>query len=437
MEQQFKQHLQSNFPALFTSKTLLTVSGGVDSMVLLHLFKCLHLEFLVAHCNFQLRGVESDLDEKLVYDYCLKNNLNFYIKSFNTQNYVNLHKVSIQIAARELRYEWFDRLCIENEMDFIATAHHLDDQVETFLINFTRGTGLDGLVGIPEKNGKIVRPLLPFSREEILKYAYENNVIWREDASNASVKYLRNKMRHLVIPTLKEQNDSFLKSFKETLEHLKQRQLLANDALNHFKNICVTSTNDTYVIHLDKVKKFDAFETYLSAYLKAFSFDRPQEIKKIVAAPTGKLLKNHKYTLLKNRETLVLFEDSNNNSAVYVVNSINELDKLPLIINNLEVNEVGVISDKNTIFVDADLLNFPMVLRKRKEGDVFQPFGLNGFKKVSKFFKDEKLSLVEKEEIWILVNGDEQIVWIIGLRADDRFKVTQNTSKIYKLTTNQ
>lgn len=433
----FKQHIEQNFTELLTSKTLLTVSGGVDSMVLLHLFQQLDLNFAVAHCNFQLRSEASDLDEKLVYEYCLENQLCFYSKSFDTASYVSLHKVSIQIGARELRYQWFNDLSIEISADFIATAHHLDDQVETFLINFTRGTGVDGLVGIPEKNGKIIRPLLPFSRDEILKYAHENNITWREDASNASVKYLRNKMRHVIVPVLKNENSAFLKSFQDTLLHLKQTQFLASEAVKHFKKQCILSHNGVFTIDLEKTKVFENSFIYLTSFLKEFYFDKPLEIQKIVDADTGKLLKNHKYTLLKNRSSLVVFENNNENAVNYCISSIENFNYSQFIVNTLEVHAISHISDKNTIFVDADLLKFPIALRKRKEGDVFQPFGFNGFKKVSKFFKDEKLSILEKQNQWILENADQQIIWIVGLRADDRFKVTSNTSKIYKLTTNQ
>ena len=436
MLERFKKHIEQNFNELLTCKTLLTVSGGVDSMVLLHLFQQAHFNFAVAHCNFQLRETESDLDEKLVHDYCLKNNIVYFVNNFDTINYASLNKVSIQIAARDLRYKWFDELSASHGFNFIATAHHLDDQAETFLINFTRGTGIDGLVGIPEKNGKVIRPLLPFSRDEIVHYAKENEIIWREDASNATTKYLRNKIRHKIVPIIKEENPQFLNSFQSTLNHLQEAQFLAAQAMNIFIKECVSETENKVEVNLEKALTFNQPFVYLTHFLKQFGFDNVNEIQKICNAGTGKVLNNAKFTLLNNRNSLQIIDNLIINNEYIYVNSILDVEKYMFIMKITEVSEFNFVSDKNIIFVNSNLLKWPLVLRKYKTGDVFQPFGLKGFKKVSKFYKDLKLSQFQKQEQWILENGDGNIIWIVGLRADDRFKVTHNTSKIYKLTTN-
>lgn len=437
MLDQFKQHIAQKFPEIFNGKTLLAVSGGVDSMVLLHLYFALKLDFAVAHCNFQLRGTESDLDEKLVADFCIKNNIPFFVERFDTMQIVEARKLSIQIAARELRYNWFKQICIDQNYQFIATAHHLDDQAETFLINFTRGTGIDGLVGIPEKNENIIRPLLSFSREDILKYAIENEIAWREDQSNASTKYLRNKMRHLVLPVLKEENAEFLKSFQNTLNHLKQAQLLANDAVAFFEKDCVKMIDDQLEIDLEKAQNFNNNKIYLLQVLKRYGFTSADEIKKICSSEAGKVLKNDQYTILKDRKKLIIFEEKSISNNIFYIKSKDDVLNLPLFMNISEVETEEFNTDKRTIFVNSNLLKWPLVLRRKQTGDCFQPFGMNGIKKVSKFFKDEKLSKIQKDNTWILENGDGKIIWIVGLRADDRFKITSNNQKNYKITLNQ
>lgn len=437
MLNQFKQHIAQNFTQVFTQKTLLAVSGGVDSMVLLHLFSALNINFAVAHCNFQLRGTESDLDEKLVADFCKKNHIPFFVEKFDTMQIVKSKNVSIQIAARELRYHWFKQLSTANNYQFIATAHHLNDQVETFLINFTRGTGIDGLIGIPEKNEQIIRPLLPFSREEILNYAVDNRVEWREDQSNALTKYQRNKIRHLVVPVLMEENLHFLKSFQNTLQFLKQTQHLANDAMVYFENECVIKQADFVKIDLDKLQKFNNKTTYLVQFLMPYGFFSSTEIEKICAASTGKFIKNNNYTLLKNRNELLIYDEKLINKAVFVIKNENDVLQLPFFMKILKVENAEINTDKDTIFVNSELLKWPLVLRKINTADIFQPFGMEGFKKVAKFFKDEKLSKVEKENTWLLVNGDDKIIWIVGMRADNRFKITNNNKQNHIITLKQ
>jgi tRNA(Ile)-lysidine synthase len=244
----FKHHLENNFLHLKGKKLLLATSGGIDSIVLVHLFQQLKFQIAIAHCNFNLRAKESNADENFVKQFAEENQIPFYTNSFQTEAYANENKLSIQLAARKLRYDWFNEVLVKENYDYITTGHHLDDQVETFLINFTRGTGLEGLTGIPAQNDTVIRPLLPFSREEIEIFAQENNIKWREDSSNSSNKYLRNKLRHDIVPILKELNPSFLNSFQNTLEHLKQSNDLLNEASNEVYQKVINSNNDVVEI---------------------------------------------------------------------------------------------------------------------------------------------------------------------------------------------
>ncbi len=272
MLNKFQNHINANFSFLQDKKLIVATSGGMDSMVLVHLFQKFNLNFALAHCNFQLRGAESDGDENFVKDYAKHNNITFFVTKFDTKNYSEENKLSTQVAARNLRYNWFNELLVSEKFDFVATAHHLDDQVETFLINFSRGTGLDGLTGIPSQNGNIIRPMLPFSRKEIENYVSENKLQWREDSSNTSDKYLRNKIRHHVIPVFKEINESFLQSFQNTLDHLNQEQSLVNDAVQMVYDIVVSEDNEQLKINISALLQYENYRAYLYKWLNKYGF---------------------------------------------------------------------------------------------------------------------------------------------------------------------
>lgn len=440
MLQKLQNHINSNLSFLKEKKLLLAVSGGIDSMVLVHLCHQLKLDFSAAHCNFQLRGNESDGDENFVKSQIEKlspraqsrGKIPLFIQKFDTVTFAKEQKLSIQVVARKLRYDWFYSLLANHNFDYILTAHHLDDSLETFLINFTRGSGLDGLTGIPEQNDKIVRPLMIFSRNEIETFAQENNIAWREDSSNASDKYLRNKLRHEVIPVLKELNPSLLSSFENTIKNLKQSQSLVDDASKTvYRKVSSEKENQT-VFDLNKLMKFPNYQAYLFNWLSDFGFTDWNSVYDLVSAQSGKQVLSNSHVLLKNRNTLLLFsKKENSEEVIYQIDKVQKQVKVPL---NLTFCNVSDISDQatNTIFVDAEKLQFPLTIRKWKEGDFFQPFGMKGKKKVSKFFKDEKLSMLEKNEIWLLCSNDE-IVWIIGKRQDDRFKITETTTKITQI----
>ena len=428
----FQNHIAQNFSQLKDKKLLLAVSGGIDSMVLMHLFLQLNYDISIAHCNFQLRGEESNEDENFVKSAAKKFKIPNYFIQFDTEIYSKENKLSTQLAARKLRYDWFQKLLSENELDYLVTAHHLDDNVETFLINFIRGTGLDGLTGIPAQNKNIVRPLLPFSREEIENYAKENQIQWREDSSNASDKYFRNKLRHNIVPTVKELNTGFLDSFQNTLHHLQQAESLVDDASKLVYEKVVLTTENQSEIHLKPLLEFKNYKAYLYQWLKKYGFSAWNDIYELVEAQSGKQVFSETHILLKDREKLILSKRKlTTKNEGFIIESITSKVNIPLkltfskVVNIFETNS-------NCIFVNEDKIKFPLTIRKWQEGDYFYPTGMNGKKKLSKYFKDEKYSLIDKENQWLLCSQD-QIIWVIGKRADNRYiahETTQNSIKI-------
>ncbi len=427
----FQNHLSIHFPFLQKAKMFIAVSGGLDSMVLLDLISKTNIEFAVAHCNFQLRVDESDTDENFVKSYCEANSIQGFFQKFDTKQFAEDEKLSIQVAARKLRYEWFYELLATENFDFVATAHHLDDQLETFLIHFSRGTGLDGLTGIPSQNDKIIRPLLTFSRAEIETFANENNLKWREDSSNASDKYVRNKIRHQVVPILKELNPSFLDSFENTLQNLNQAQSLVEDASRIVYRKVVKDVDNQKKIDLNELLQLPNYQAYLYQWLLPFGFSAWQDIYDLVEAQSGKQIFSEHFRLLKDRETLIIEPKFVKISDEFFIQENQSQLNFPLKLSFCIVDDI-TITDSKTIFVDVEKLNFPLQLRKWQEGDYFYPFGMNGKKKISKFFKDEKISVIDKEKIWLLCS-ENRIVWIVGKRMDDQFKVTENTQTIIKI----
>lgn len=434
MLERLKNYIDSRLPFLKEGKILLAISGGLDSVVLTYLCNQLDLNFALAHCNFNLRGEESDADETFVLELAEDLNTEVFIESFDTENYAKQHKLSTQMAARELRYNWFSELAEQLGFDYILTAHHADDNLETFLINLSRGTGLDGLTGISEINNNIVRPLLSFSRDDIEAYAKENNLKWREDSSNESTKYLRNKLRHEVIPKLKEVNPQFLQNFNKTQEFLQDSKSIIDDRIDDVSEEIFTEVTENE-IHFDvsKIQDLSNPKAYLYELLYDYGFTEWNDVLALLDAQSGKQLFSKTHRLVKDRNVLILTEITSEDTETLSVKEEDKQVETPLGI--LFFDEADAIFGKrtNVIHVDKDLLKFPLAVRKWKEGDYFYPFGMKGKKKLSKFFKDEKLSLVAKEKTWLLCSQNE-IVWIINQRLDNRFKVTDNTENILKIS---
>ena len=433
MRSLLQNYIENHIPFLKQKKLLLAVSGGLDSMVLFHLMQQLNYEIAIAHCNFQLRGVESFGDQKFVQDYAETNGIPFFVTQFDTEAFAKDYKLSTQVAARELRYNWFYELLDTEKFDFILTAHHADDNLETFLINLTRGTGLEGLTGIPVQNEKIIRPLLFASRNEIENYAKVHNIQWREDSSNASDKYVRNKIRHHLIPVLKELNPNFITSFLKTESYLQEALAMVEDAAVMVYQQVAKEVDDQIHFDLKQLMQLTNYQSYLYQWLKEFGFTAWEDIYDLVDSQSGKQVFAVDFRLLKDRDFLILSPIGHlETQEEFFVNENQTEVKIPLNISFSKVTGLSVVTNK-TIFVDADQLVYPLVLRKWKTGDAFMPFGMDGkSKKVSKLFKDEKLSLIEKENIWLLCSNN-QIVWIVGIRADDRFRTTNETKNILKI----
>ena len=433
MLQKFQNHLLHNFQFLRGKKVLLATSGGKDSMVMVHLLQHLDYEIGIAHCNFELRGIESFDDQYFVKQYAVANNIPVFITQFDTKAFSEDYKISTQVAARELRYNWFYELLETEKYDYILTAHHADDNLETFLINLSRGTGLEGLIGIPEQNEKVVRPLLAFSQEEIEDYASINGIQWREDSSNASDKYLRNKIRHHVVPLLKELNPNFLLSFHKTQGYLQQAQDMVDDAAIMVYQQVAQQDGDTIYFDLQQLQKLPNYKSYLYQWLNEFGFKAWDDIYDLVDSQSGKCVYSSEYRLLKDRDSLLLsrLNEEDEIQEYSILENQKEVN-IPLNLSFCKVADISIGSNK-TIFVDADKIHYPLVLRHWNEGDHFHPFGMDGkSKKISKLFKDEKLSLIEKESKWLLCSNTE-IVWVIGLRQDERFRIDNTTKNILKI----
>ncbi|HSI68954.1 MAG TPA: tRNA lysidine(34) synthetase TilS [Gillisia sp.] len=434
MEKAFKNLIKSDFPDLGSARLLLAVSGGVDSVVLAHLCKKAKLDFSIAHCNFNLREDESDADEEFVMELGDALEVEVFSESFDTAAYAEEAGISIQMAARDLRYDWFEDLRGTLKYDFILTAHHANDDLETFIINLVRGSGLEGFTGIKARNNKIIRPFLTFSRREIEAYARENHISWREDSSNASSKYMRNRIRHQVIPVLEDLNPQLLQSFTLTQEHLQESFDLLEDYVGLLYSEIVSKTEHGYSLKINVLQKVPNTRAVLYHLLKTFGFTEWNDVHDLLKAQPGKMVFSATHRLIKDREYLLLTEKpSETEDRVYEISEGEEIVMLPPGTFSIEeVEDIGETAP-NVLYVEREKLEFPLVLRKWQEGDLFYPFGMKGKKKISDFFKDKKLSLPEKENTWLLCSGD-RIAWVVNHRADARFAVTDPSRKILKIT---
>lgn len=403
-------------------------------MVLVDLCHRCNLDFAIAHCNFRLRGAASNADEALVRETAKRIDKVFLVTCFDTIGYINKNKVSLQIAARELRYAWFAELMEERAINTLVTAHHADDNLETFLINLSRGTGIAGLTGIPSKTENISRPLLSFSREEILAYARKRNLSWREDSSNADTKYLRNKIRHEIVPPLKELHPKFLSNFELTRAHLSDTAVLLGDYAKKLKTDLFEKHEGVIRIAVDKLLQLQPRKAYLYLLFSEFGFSAWDDIAALLTAMSGKEVLSKTHRLVKDRKLLLLTELIPINKETYGIGE-NENDIAdPIKIRIEEVDTIEEIGSK-ILYVDKETLKYPLTVRKWNEGDYFYPLGMQGKKKLAKFFKDEKIDVIAKHNQWLLCSGDD-IVWVIGKRPDNRFKVKEKTREIVKFTVN-
>ena len=431
MLSKFQSHIKSNYSFLLKERFILCCSGGVDSIVLLHLFKSIASNFVVAHCNYNLRKDFSNMDEQFVKDLCDKENLKFYSKSFDTLNIKKKLKKSTQVVARELRYEFFDDLSKKMNINYILTAHHINDSMESFFINLSRGSGIDGLIGIPENNGKIIRPLINFEKTEILKYAKKNKIKWREDASNQSNIYLRNKIRNELTPLLNSLEGNFTKNFQKSLRYLKLSNELIYNKIEELKKEYISYDRNDVLIDIKMLNTSTHKEAFLYYVLRDYGFNDWDKILLLDQGERGKKIYSKTHILFKSLEKLVLRKNIKNN----VVDAT--LDKFSKELKFGNSSKISFciaekISDnqQNLISVDYNKLSFPLKLRNVKNGDYFFPIGMDGKKKVVKYLKDMKINSIDKFNKLVLVNGDDKIIWIVGMRLDRRFSVSDGSKKI-------
>ena len=429
----FNLHIESNFKELLNQPFLVAISGGVDSVVLSYLCHLNNLNYGLAHCNFQLRGNESDIDERFVKDLAEQFSIDIFSKQFDTKQFAKTHKRSIQMAAREQRYQWFEALTKNTKYKYILTAHHADDNLETFLINFTRGTGLFGLTGIPEKQKQIRRPLLPFSSEDILYFAKGNNIQWREDSSNKSVKYLRNKLRHEVIPILKDINPKLIVSFKKTNAFLNDTSFLIEREINRFsKKALISKENGVTKYKVSTFLKSKNPSAYLYEIFKNYGFTQWEDIFQLLKAESGKQVFSKSHRLVKHRSTLLLSKIKNEQSVNLAVTR--DTKKLQIPEGEITFKQVINVKSntKNCIYIDFNKIEFPLKIRPWSTKDIICPVGMTGKKKVSKLLKDEKLSIIEKENTLVLTS-ENNIVWVIDQRVDRRFLGNSKSNNYLKI----
>ncbi|MEI8006311.1 MAG: tRNA lysidine(34) synthetase TilS [Bacteroidota bacterium] len=440
MIHRFTEFVKNNGLFSKDSRVLLTVSGGIDSVVMADLFSKSGFSFGIAHCNFGLRGKESDADEEFTRDLSARYKVPFYTKRFDTKEFSDLLKISVQMAARELRYHWFEEIRSSLKYDCIATAHHLDDQSETFLINLIRGTGISGLHGILPIQGWVVRPLLFCYREDIISYATENGIRYREDSSNLQDKYLRNKIRHKIIPQLVELNPEFRKTLNSEIAILRGWEKIGRKDIKRKIAGLIKKQNGTTIIDLKTLKKTTPSELYAWEILSAFGFN--SEAVSLVmeqsAERSGRIFLSATHRAVTNRDSLIIepFGISGDGSGRLISEKTKRISKpLGLKISTIDYRKNEIIpAGREFASLDYDKLLFPLEIRKWKPGDSFHPFGMKGKKKVSDFLIDEKVSLPEKEQTYVLCSSGK-IAWVIGRRIDQRFSITSKTIKILRLKT--
>lgn len=409
-------------------RLLLAVSGGLDSMVLLDLCRQLHNAIAVVHCNFCLRGKESDADEKLVSKVAKQHELKLHSKQFSTQEYAKAKGISIEMAARDLRYAYFQELCEKHAYTKILTAHHANDNAETLLLNLTKGTGIKGLTGIPRRRGNIVRPLLAFTREQLQEYATKQALAYREDATNKATIFQRNKIRHQVLPLLQEINPAVVRTLQANSEKFQEVRSIYEDYISNRLQSLVKNQQVKIVLLAQEKHPQSLLYEWLTPY--GFSATVVADVLQTLTETEEKIFFAEKHRLIKSRGKLELAKHREEIAQTYEVTTQGIQTPITLALEDFNGKMEKA---ANTAYFDAEKLQFPLQLRHWKEGDRFVPLGLKGSKKVSELFKDHKLTTLEKENIWLLCSGNT-IIWVVGLRTDDRYKITPKTTKAIQIT---
>lgn len=428
MTNRFKKYYQENQLFLESEKILLTVSGGKDSMVMLSLFMEGGLSFGVAHCNFQLRGDDANKDQTFVEEFCQLYSIPFYTVNFETQEFADEKGISIQMAARDLRYSWFEKIRVKHQYNYIATAHHKNDVAETMLINLANGTGIAGLKGISNKKGKIIRPLLCFNRNDVESFVTNHKVPYREDDSNKDTKYTRNLIRHQLLPTLEKINPAIIETLNsEAFHFLGDEQIIADKVSSEKERLFIKNRNG-FKIEIDALKGLSSLKSYLYYFLREYNFNSADvdDLVNGLDGQSGKKYTSSSHQIIKDRSFLFLNELEMFKEDIVTINGIEEIPFNTEVIN--DVAGLTIKKLKNLAYLDVDKIEFPLTLRLWQNGDSFQPLGMNGKKKISDFLIDNKISILDKQRIKVLESKGE-IIWLVGERINDRYKITSKTKK--------
>lgn len=439
MLSRFQQYIAENRLASVDSRLVLAVSGGVDSMVMTDLFIKSGFAVVIAHCNFTLRGEESDSEQQMVADFAKKHNIPFYTISFDTVAYAREQKISIELAARELRYSWFERLRLAIKFDFIAVAHNVNDNAETVLLNMARGTGLTGLTGIKSQNGKIIRPLLFATRSEIEQYAHENSILFCNDSSNSETIYSRNRIRHHVIPILNSVNSAAVLNIAAMSKRLAEVDRLLSEIIEHIRTEVQCggcgSFDEQYSI--ESLRQFADNNTIIYELFKRFGITGAniKQFLSLLDGQSGRQMTTQTHRIVCDREKLIITPINSYKETTMVFDSVESINESGLLTAQVvSVDDSFTIStDRDSAYFDYDKISFPMVLRNWRDGDSFIPFGMRGRKKVSDYLIDKKVAITDKEKTLVMVSGGE-IIWVVGYRIAETPKIKSSTSSCLLLS---
>lgn len=439
LPQQFRSAVETYHLLQSQTHVLIAVSGGVDSVVLTELCHRAGLEFSIAHCNFQLRGEESERDEKFVRNLGEKYGTDVFVKKFDTKTYAEEHKISIQEAARELRYNYFRQLIKEQNFSFTLLAHHANDKIETVLMNFFRGTGLEGLTGMPEWNkeqANALRPLLHIKRKDIETFARENNLKWIEDSSNESSKYTRNFFRNELIPQLQKVFPQVEDNLLDNIERLEKTNALYRRLVSDLKEKIIVKKGYEFWLPFRKLYPYED-SSLMYEIIKDFGFGEKQvpDVRKLFDAESGKYVANEKFQIIKHRHWLVIAPVHVVSDTIAIEKDLDNIHFTKGILNLYRVNNDKFVLSKSKSVAQLDMnkIEWPLLLRKWRQGDYFFPLGMPKKKKLARFFIDQKLSKSDKENVWVL-ESNKKILWIVGHRIDDRFKITDKTKEVLQIS---
>ncbi len=443
MINQFKKYISNNNLIQPKGKVLLAISGGIDSVVMLDLISKTRINYAIAHCNFELRGDESDKDEEFVRQLAKKYNVKLFVNRCNANNYSKSKSLSIQEAARELRYNWFNKICLDNQYSNIAVAHNQNDNIETFFINLFRGAGLKGLKSIPIKRDNIIRPLMFATRKQIVEYAKQNNIEFREDSSNSSDYYLRNNIRHNLIPKIQEISPGFTKSAQKSIDNLSDADLLLQSVIDEKKNnLFVSDSSNNTLISINELINLKPNNIWVFYLLKEFGFSREKSDAICLSLSEkeeniGKRFSSENNELLIDRTNLIIRSSTNNVTLKKAHISLNQhkIDvPISMTMESQKNTPEFIFSRSNNVaYFNLDKLDFPLTIRPWQVGDRIIPFGMNGSKLVSDILIDNKVNSFDKEKTYVLLSG-KKIIWVVGHRTSNETRVKKSTKDIYVIS---